>query len=207
MMQTGISTKAIPTSQYAKKGNRSIEAAIVKILFFDYMRITKTNGAFIAMDLENCFDRMAHPVFSLCSQRLGVSAKISKCMINTLCQMRHFMRTAYGDSDWSYCGSSSRPLQGAVQGNGAASPIFIVISCVILSFLESQTIGMYIVSAITMTIFTLSAIMYVDDSDILISSIQENENYTSIRNRAQKAAKVYKTGVHQTGGAIRPVKC
>ena len=159
------------------------------------------------MDLENCFDRMAHPVSSLCSQRLGVSAKISKCMINTLCQMRHFMRTAYGDSDWSYCGSPSRPLQGAVQGNGAASPIFIAISCVILSFLESQTIGVYIVSAITMTIFTLSAIMYVDDSDILISSIQENENYTSIRNRAQKAAKVYKTGVHQTGGAIRPEKC
>ena len=54
MMNTGISTKSIPSSQYAKKGNRAIEAAIVKILFFDYIRITKTNEAFMAMDLENC---------------------------------------------------------------------------------------------------------------------------------------------------------
>jgi len=29
--------------------------------------------------------------------------------------MKHYMRMAYEDSDWSYCGSPSRPLQGAVQ--------------------------------------------------------------------------------------------
>ena len=207
MMDTGITSKSIPSSQYAKKGNRAIEAAIVKVLFFDYIRITKINGAFMAMDLENCFDRMAHPISSLCSQRLGVSSKISQCMINTLCKMKHYMRTAYGDSDWSYSGSSSRPLQGAVQGNGAASPIFIAISCVILAFLESQTTGISIISAITMSIFTLSAIMYVDDADILIAATHKNENYKSIRNRVQKSAKVYKAGVHQTGGAIRPEKC
>ena len=207
MMHTGIITKSTPPSQYAKKGNRSIEAAIVKILFFDYIRITKTNGAFLAMDLENCFDRMAHPISSLCSQRLGVPPKIAKCMINTLCKMKHFMRTAYGDSDWSYCGTTSKPLQGAVQGNGAASPIFIAISCVILSYLEHQTVGVHLISAIILTLYTVSAIMYVDDSDILISSVRDNENYISIRNRAQKTATVYKSGVHQTGGAIRPEKC
>jgi len=31
MMQAGLDHNAIPESQYAKKGNRSIEAAIVKI--------------------------------------------------------------------------------------------------------------------------------------------------------------------------------
>ena len=34
MMNNGIKHKAIPPSQYAKKGNQSIEAAIVKVLFF-----------------------------------------------------------------------------------------------------------------------------------------------------------------------------
>ena len=62
MMNNGIKHKAIPPSQYTKKGNRSIEATIVKILFFDYLRINKRNGIFMAMDLENCFDRMAHPI-------------------------------------------------------------------------------------------------------------------------------------------------
>jgi len=211
MMHTGITSKAIPSSQYtAKKRNRSIEAAINKILFFDYLRITKINGAFMAMDLENCFDRMAHcPVSSLCSQRLGVSPKISEYMINTLCNMKHFMRTAYGDSNWNYsCGSPSRPLQGALQDNGAASPIFIAISCVILSVLESQTIGISVASAITMTIFTLSAIIYVDNADILIAAVDKDEDQISItRNRVQKSATVYKVGVHQTSLAIRPEKC
>ena len=207
MMHNGIKCGMIPSSQYAKKGNRSIEAAIVKILFLDYLRLTKTNGAFLAMDLENCFDRMAHPVSSLCSQRLGVPAKIAQCMIRTLCNMKHYMRTAYGDSEWSYCGTSSHPLQGAVQGNGAASPMFIAISCVIISFLESQVVGVKIISAITLSLFAISAIMYVDDSDILISALQPEENANSIRDRAQKAASVYSAGVKQTGGAIRPEKC
>ena len=207
MMQNGIKSGMIPSSQYAKKGNRAIEAAIVKILFLDYLRLTKTNGAFLAMDLENCFDRMAHPVSSLCSQRLGVPSKIAQCMIKTLCNMKHYMRTAYGDSEWSYCGTPSKPLQGAVQGNGAASPMFVAISCVIIAFLESQVVGVHILSAITLSLFTISAIMYVDDSDILISALEPMEDAISIRNRAQKAAKVYSAGVKQTGGAIRPEKC
>jgi len=207
MMQAGLDHNAIPESQYTKKGNRSIEAAIDKNLYFDYLRTMKSNGAFLAMDLENCFDRMAHPISSLCAQRLGVSPSISKCMITSLCKMKHYVRTAYGDSDWYYCGTPSKPLQGAVQGNGAASPMFVAISCVILAYLESNTVGVSVLSAITLTLFTISAIMYVDDSDILIAAIEENESKESIRDRAQQSATIYSEGVHQTGGAIRPEKC
>ena len=81
MMYSGIKSGVIPQYQYAKKDNRSIETAIVKFLFYYYLRITKGNGAFLAMDLENCFDRMVHPVSSsLCAQRLGVSSKITQFM-------------------------------------------------------------------------------------------------------------------------------
>ena len=206
MIKTGIDNQIIPTSQYAKKGNRSIEAAIVKILYFDYLRINKINGAFLAMDLENCFDRMAHPVSSLSSQRLGVAPSVANCMIDTLCRMKHYIRTAYGDSEWYYR-KKRKPLQGAIQGNAAASPIFIAISSVITSFLEKNIIGVYIQSAITFTIFTLTAIMYVDDSDILLAAKNNNETPHTTRNRAQRAAITYQNAVEQTGGAIRPEKC
>ena len=52
MISNGIMKMAIPSSQYAKKGNRSIEAAIVKVLFYDYLRLTRRNGSFIMMDLK-----------------------------------------------------------------------------------------------------------------------------------------------------------
>ena len=67
MNSTAINYKQIPESQYAKKNSKAIEAAIVKILFFDYLRQTRKPGIFFASDLMQCFDRMAHPVFSLVS--------------------------------------------------------------------------------------------------------------------------------------------
>ena len=146
----------------------------------------------MAMDLENCFDRMAHPISSLASQRLGVAPKIAQCMINTLCKMKHYILTAYGDSDWYYGGDKETlPLQGAVQGNGAASPIFIAISCVIISYLEHHTTDVQIISAITLTMFTMTAIMYVDDSDILLSAIDPDDNAITLRNRAQDSVTTY----------------
>ena len=124
----------------------------------------------MAMKLKNCFDQMAHPVTLLSAQRLGVSPTITKCMIKTLCKMKHYIRTAYGDSEWCYGGTKTKPLQGAIQGNGAASPMFVATSGVILAYLESQTKGFHVFSVITLTLFSLSAIMYVDDADILIAA-------------------------------------
>ena len=207
MMHQNILNMAIPPSQYAKKGNRAVEAAIVKVLFYDYLRLTKRNGAFITMDLRNCFDRMAHPVTSLSVQRLGVSANVTKCMIKTICRMKHYIRTAYGDSDWSYIGTDEKPLQGSIQGNGAASPMFVAISCVILAFLESTTKGISVLSAISLTLFTLSAIMYVDDTDILIAADEPHHDVPEVQVKSQKAATAYQKGVQQTGGNVRPDKC
>ena len=207
MISNGIMKMAIPSSQYAKKGNRSIEAAIVKVLFYDYLRLTRRNGSFIMMDLKNCFDRMAHPVTSLAVQRLGVSKNITKCMIKTLCRMKHHIRTAYGDSTWAYSGTIEKPLQGAIQGNGAASPMFIAISCVILAYLESAITGICVTTAISLTLFSLTAIMYVDDTDILIAATNKNDDAETIQRKSQQAATAYQDGVQQTGGAVRPDKC
>ena len=128
MMSTAMSNSLIPSSQYATKGNRAIEAAVVKVLYFDYLRINKRQGAFLAMDLMQCFDRMAHPVSSLATQRLGVHPNVVNTMIQTLCNMRHYIvRTAYGDSQDYYTGVKDRPLQGGVQGNGAAARYFLLL--------------------------------------------------------------------------------
>lgn len=207
MMNNAIKHNAIPPSQYARKGSRSIEAAVVKVLFFDYLRINKTEGSFIANDMMQCFDRMAHPVSSLSSQRLGVHPLVAKTMINTLCYMKHYIRTAYGDSDDFYTGSQDKPLQGGVQGNGAAAPIFIAISCVMLNYFESLMTGFRIQTALSLTILSIAAVMYVDDTDILISANGPNETRASIIQRTQKAADIWNNAITQTGGALRPEKC
>ena len=56
MITSALASGSIPPSQYAVKGKRAIKVAIVKTLFFDYLYLHKLDGAFIAMDLMQCFD-------------------------------------------------------------------------------------------------------------------------------------------------------
>jgi len=143
MMSAAISHKLIPQSQFAKKGSRSIEAAVIKFLFFDCLRINKRNGAFLAMDLMQCFDWMAHPISSLVTQRLlGVHPNIAHTMITTLCNMRHFD---------------------------------IAISCILLNYFELRVNGHNVRSAISLSLLMIAAIMYADDTDILLSSHHYDE--------------------------------
>ena len=143
------------------------------------------------MNLMSCFDRMVHPISSLATQRLGCHPNMAACMIKTLCKMTHFIKIAYRDSIWSYAGESNRLLQGSVQENGATSPIFIAISYVILLYEQSQVVGVYFISAISFLVFSIIAILYVDDSDILITAIQKDESVFSIFNRTKKTADTY----------------
>ena len=191
MMNTTARTKKlIPASQYAKKGSKAIEAAVVKILYFDILRQNKSPGIFLASDLHQCFDRMAHPVASLAVQRLGVSKPVVRCMLTAIQNMKHRVRTAYGDSTRTYGRDRLRPLQGGGQGNGAALPFWIAISCILINMLEAKVKGVHMQTAITLQVLIFIAIMYVDDTDILLSDITGSDTLQDVFERATMAALV-----------------
>ena len=76
MIQVRLDHNAIPESQYAKQGNRSIEAAIAKNLYFDYLRLMKSNGAFLAMDLEKFSTECPIYFLLMCSKTRSISQYI-----------------------------------------------------------------------------------------------------------------------------------
>ena len=121
--------------------------------------------------------------------------------------MRHFIRSAYGDSRRSYGNDNVNPLQGGGQGNGAAELFFIALASILLPILESKVEGIKLFSAISLTAIALISVIYVDDSDFLIAARTPHETITSVLERTQKVANVWQESVHQTGGAIRPHKC
>lgn len=207
MNETAIQNNLIPTSQYAKKNNKAIETVIVKVLFFDYLRQTRKPGIFIASDLMQCFDRMSHPVCSLVSQRLGVDPSVIQCMLLVIQNMIHKIRTGYGDSTISYGNDDTTPLQGGGQDNVAYLPLWLAISCILLSILEASVTGVYIRSSISLQLLIFIAIIYVDDTDILLTDYTGHDDIYDIFERAKKAAKVWQQAVHDSGGAVRPEKC
>ena len=157
---TALNNNAIQPSQYAKKGSRAIEAAIVKILYFDHLRQNKKPGVFFASDLMQYFDRMAHPVCSLVSQRLGVHPSVVQCMLLAIQRMEHRVRTGYGDANETYDNYRDRPLQGGGQGNGASLPLWLAISCILLAMLEDAVIGVQIKTATTLQCLTFICLMH-----------------------------------------------
>lgn len=204
--ETTLKNNLIPSSQYSKKGAKASEAAIVKVLYFDYLRQTRQPGVFLASDLHQCFDRMAHPVYSLVSQRLGVHTNIVTCMLTVIQQMQHTVRTGYVDADVWYGNYCDRPLQGGGQGNGAALPLLVAISCILLSVLESAVQGMCVYTAMSLQLLQFIAIMYVDGTDLLLAALSETDTIEDIIKRAKKAASIWQKAVLDSGGAVRPDK-
>ena len=180
---------------------------MVKILFFDYLRQTRKPGVIFASDLMQYFDRMAHPVCSLVSQRLGVDVIVIHCMLTAIQSMTHYIRTGYGDSDMSYGNDVDKPLQGGGQGNGASLPLWLAISCILLSVLEAAVQGVHIYSSISLQLLAFITIMYVDDTDILLTDVSGYDTLDIIFERAQRAVRVWQQAVHDCGGAVRPEKC
>ena len=185
--QTALSNNVIQESQYAKKGSRAIVAALVKILYFDHVRQNKKPAVFFASDLMQCFDRMAHPVCSLVSQRLGVHPSVVQCMLLAVQRMERRVRTGYGDANTTYGNYRDKFLQGGGQGNGASLPLWLAISCIILSMLEAEVIGVRIRTAVTLQLISFIAIMYVDDTDIMLTTLNETETLEDVFQRALHA--------------------
>jgi hypothetical protein len=78
-------------------------------------------------DLVQCYDRIAHSIASLGSQRWGVPVNAITYLLTTIQLMVFFLYTAHGDSTVSYSAATdtaarvsgnTHPYQGSCQGNG-----------------------------------------------------------------------------------------
>jgi hypothetical protein len=61
-------------------------------------------------------------------QRQGVPESAVTCMFTTLQELKHQIRTAYGDSELTYGGQAVIPIHGVMQDNGAGPAIWAVVS-------------------------------------------------------------------------------
>ena len=205
-MENALQNGQIPESQYAKKRSRPIEAVLLKQLYYDYLRITKTPGVVISNDAQGCFDRVSLAVGAILFRRLGVPNRAIRSLFSTLAQMKHYVRTAHGDSNIYYTSTNERPLEGGGQGNGAAGPMWIAISIVLLNIIVTVPNNATLIFSITLTTLTLLAIMYVDDTDILLTA-KISETLEDVKTNAQTIITEWCNMLWVSRGCLRPEKC
>ena len=196
----------IPPEQYAAKGRKGIDAVLVKRLFYDLLRIAHIAGALIANDARGCFDRMTLLISSLCLRRMGAPISVLQTLYETIATMKHYVRTGHGESQSYYTNPVGKYLQGGGQGNGSGPPTWICISIVLISIINAFPVNAAFTSAITGLTITLCAIMYVDDTDLLIAGNYHND-FIDVSAKAQALAHKWCSALRITGGALRPEKC
>jgi hypothetical protein len=85
-------------------------------LFYDIAHQARTPAAIASVDASNCYYWIAHAMASLIFQSFGVKSTAVSAMLETIQEMKFFLRTAYGDSK-TFAGSSIEiKMQGLGQG-------------------------------------------------------------------------------------------
>ena len=134
----------------------------------------RQTGALCSNDAKSCYDRVVHSIACMAYRRLGVPSSPVISMLKTIQTMKHHIRTNYGDSTF-YMDSDQalRPFQGILQGNGAASNTWVVISAVLIQMLKEAGNGGHFIEPISGLGQHITGFAFVDDTDLITLAMTE----------------------------------
>ena len=121
--------------------------------------------------------------------------------------MQYFLKTGFGKSSKSYSGTSDSPNSGLGQGSGASFPGFLALSLLIVNAYRRQGHGAKITLAFVEKLFSLAAVMFVNDTDILHwppNFFIEDEELVSY---VQQATTDWGHLLQASGGILKAPKC
>jgi hypothetical protein len=128
-------------------------------------------------------------------------------MFDSIQRMTHTVRTAFGDSKYTYGGRDSMkwtlPPQGVLQGNGCGPAIWSILSSCIFQVLTNQGKHNTIKAAIRKLLVQLSGFAYVDDTDLL----QVDDAVEEVVQHMQQKLDSWNDVIRCTGGILAPNKC
>jgi Reverse transcriptase (RNA-dependent DNA polymerase) len=200
LMAHAESLNTIAVEQYgSRKKKSSILHAINKQLTFEILHQEKSSPSLMVLDAVSCYDRISAPIASLYLRRQGAPNSIVRVMVKTLADMRHYVRTATGDSSNFYSQEQDNiQLHGILQGNGAGPMIWAMVSTPILEKMRAEGYGIPIVHPETSESFQVTAFSFVDDADF----VQRMDTTFAPSTKAQANFDTWVDSLMSTGGDV-----
>jgi hypothetical protein len=183
------------------------DGMLCKTLFYDITRQARIPAAIASVNASNCYDRIAHAMASLVFQAFGVPTTAIETMLGAIEKMKFFLRTGFSNSTSFAGGGISMKTQGFYQGNGASPAGWVVISICILQAHRRKGHGAKFLCPITKLKQHLSAILYIDDTDILHIDLTKDETIEKVHTAIQGSVDSWGNLLIATGGALQPNKC
>ena len=207
-MQFGEANNLIAPEQYgSRKFHEAIDQGINKKLTYNVMTQAKTPGALCSNDAKSCYDRITHIAASLAMRRAGAPVTAVHCMLDTLQQMRHYIRTAYGDSVEYFDSDDGTgiPIHGTGQGNGASPAIWALVSTPIFDAMRRRGYGVFLNTPGSQKQLQFVGYSFVDDCDLCVTHGNPLDQ-ASIMEKIQSSVTYWEGFIRASGGAIVPEK-
>jgi hypothetical protein len=182
------------------------DGTLCKTLFYAITRQACVPVAIASVDASNCYDRIAHAIASLVFQAFGVPTTAIKTMLGAIENMKFFLRTGFGDSKSFPGGGISVKTQGLTQGNGASPAGWAVISICIIGAHGKKGHGAKFHCPLTNLKHHLSAILYVDDTDLLHIDLSKDKTVDEVHTAIQDSVNSWGNLLIATGGVLQPSK-
>jgi len=116
--------------QYRSRKRKSVGIQCLnKRLFYNLHHFLQQPAALCSNDAKSCYNWIILIIAALCLCQLGASKEAVYGMVNTLGNLKHHIRMAYGDSEISQDQQEwEQPTVGIGQGNGAGPQIWAAVS-------------------------------------------------------------------------------
>ena len=151
------------------------DGGLAKTLFYDIVCQLRVPAAIASINASNCYDHIAHSMALLIFQSFGVEDTAVTAMLETIQEMKFFLRTAFGDSKEFSGLTIEVKTQGLGQGNGTSLAGWYIISIMILRAHGAKGHGAHFIAPMSHVRSSLSAILYVDDTDLLHLNMDSDE--------------------------------
>ena len=207
MIRNARGKKIIPPEQCATAGVDSNQGSMLKVFHCDSYRTMHVPYSVISADLANCYDAVNHAVAALALLAFGVPYLAVKLVLTCLQSMYFWLRTAFGISGTPFHGTAVNPFFGISQGGGFAPPTFQAVSALMINSYKSFGHGVQYVSPVTGLIIFFAAILYVDDTDLLLRADSPTTPDADFFAKIQHAVTDWARVVIATGGSLKPPKC
>ncbi len=175
MLYNAWEYKQMPEEIFSKKNRMADDGTLFKTLFCIITQQAWVPATIVSVDASNCYDRIVHEMASLIYQAFSVPTSAIETMLGAIENMKFFLWTGFGDST-KFAGSGIIiKTQGMTQGNRASPAGWVVISICILNAHGKKNHGAKFLFPITRLTHHLSAILYIDDTDLLHIDLTKDE--------------------------------
>ncbi|KAL7464310.1 hypothetical protein ACHAXS_004647 [Conticribra weissflogii] len=207
MLQSVRNNHLMPEEIFSERGKTSVDGTLSKILFYNISRQLRLLTAIALVDASNCFDRICHAIASLAFQSVGVPPLAVKSMLQTIEEMKLFLRTTFGTSSTFAGGGVQYKTQGMCQGNGAAPAAWGIVSIIIIDAHKRQHRGASVRCPISALRMAIAGVLFVDNTNLMHLNMSQVETPLQVHADMQDSVNNWGDLLIATGGALKPEKC